>query len=669
MSGYSYITLSGPEGTIGVNATGLNDAGTIIGSFTDGNDVLGLIYDPANGAYTTLSGPVDANSIYDVDVTAINASGTAIGYFEDRSGGEAGFIYDPTTQVYTTINGPDDTSIAVSGGAPLDASVRPIAINASGEVLVSYEFNVGSAAVPYFIDRSAIYNPNSHSYTVLADTFSTAGFQNVEVISTGLNDSGDAVGYFLGVLQTGSTAPLGGFIYDSATSSYTLLSPTGSEAADYTEPAGINDSGEVTGSYVAQGLYGPSYLGAFTYNPAGTGTFTSLAAAGYEVVPAGINASGDVLVTLASDSAYEFYPAVYNPDGTYTTLSPPGSGVAAYPAAINDTGDVIINAPYATVPGSPFGNPEAYAAEPLCFLRGTKILTPTGEVAVEALRIGDLVVTRFSGIQPVKWIGRQSYAARFVRNNQDKMPVRIHAHALGEKFPARDLYVSPGHSMLIGGSLILARCLVNGITITQGPLPAEIDYFNIELGSHDCVIAEGAFAETFADGPGLRAQFHNAVEYFAQYPHSRPPAEIRLCAPRPERGAELDAALRPVVARAAGGVAPGPLEGCIDIVTEWRVEGWALDMHNPELPVLLEFVVDGKVIGTALACDFRDDLKAAGKGNGRCAVFHKLPVRLPGALLPQLYIRRAADGAQIRARHDPAAGQETRRPADSRAVA
>jgi hypothetical protein len=302
-------------------------------------------------------------------------------------------------------------------------------------------------------------------------------------------------------------------------------------------------------------------------------------------------------------------------------------------------------------------------------LRGTNILTPTGEVFVEALKIGDLVVTRFSGIQPVKWIGRQSYAARFVRNNPDKLPVRIRAHALGEKFPVRDLYVSPGHSVLHGGNLILARCLVNGITITQGPAPEQIDYFCIELETHDCVIAEGAFAETFADGPGLRAQFHNAAEYFALYPDSPPPDELLLCAPRPERGAKLDAALRPVVARATAGVAPGPLEGFIDLVTEWLVEGWALDLNNPALPALLEIVLDGKIIGTALACDFREDLKAAGKGNGRCAFAFKPRTRIPAALFGQLYIRRAADGAEIHARHPQVPARKTMRPNEIRAVA
>src|SRR5258708_6202490 len=43
-----------------------------------------------------------------------------------------------------------------------------------------------------------------------------------------------------------------------------------------------------------------------------------------------------------------------------------------------------------------------------CFLRGTRIETPCGEVPVEDLPIGALVET-LNGPLPVKWIGRQRF--------------------------------------------------------------------------------------------------------------------------------------------------------------------------------------------------------------------------------------------------------------------
>jgi autotransporter passenger strand-loop-strand repeat protein len=289
----------------------------------------------------------------------------------------------------------------------------------------------------------------------------------------------------------------------------------------------------------------------------------------------------------------------------------------------------------------------------LCYLRGTRILTPTGEVCVEDLKIGDAVMTRFNAMRPIKWIGRQSHEARGLDGRRDRFPVHIRPGALGPNLPARDLFVSPGHSMLVGETLVLASSLINGVTITQDWAPETIEYYQIEFETHDCVVAEGAWSESFADGPGLRAQFHNAAEYYALYPDDPSPECLRLCAARPERGAALDAALRPIVTRAAEGLAPGRLKGHIDRVAEDRaagrieIDGWALDEAHPELPVLLEVLAGDRVIGTVLACDHRVDLTKAGYGQGRCAFFFAAPDTLAPGEFGGLWVRRAADGKAL----------------------
>jgi hypothetical protein len=280
----------------------------------------------------------------------------------------------------------------------------------------------------------------------------------------------------------------------------------------------------------------------------------------------------------------------------------------------------------------------------ICYLRGTRLLTPTGERNIEDLRAGDELVTRFGGIQAIKWIGEQRYDPRFVAHNPNKIPVRIKAGALGERRPARDLWVSPGHSMLLGDTLVLASNLVNGVSITQGEFTGEIHYYLVEFERHDCVIAEGVWAESFADGPGLRAQFHNVAEFEARFPGHVAPAALALCAARPERGPALDAALRPVVARAAERVAPGALRGSLDLITaDGVIEGWAQDEANPELAVLLEVFADGVLLGTVLACDYRADLQEAGLGSGR----HMFSFRAPAGGLRDVVVRRAGDGAVV----------------------
>jgi hypothetical protein len=284
----------------------------------------------------------------------------------------------------------------------------------------------------------------------------------------------------------------------------------------------------------------------------------------------------------------------------------------------------------------------------ICYLAGTSIMTAGGEVPVENLAIGDLVITRGQGVQPIKWIGRQSFDRRFIKSNTDQMPVRIDTGALGHGLPRRPLYVSAGHSMLIDGQLVLAKSLVNGVNITQFHAPDDIHYYQVEFETHDCVLAEGAWSESYADSEGMRAKFHNAAEFAALYPnHVAPPSPI-LYAPRPVSGPDLAARLRPLVAAASAETSPGPLRGWIDALFDTgRVAGWAQDEANPYLPVLLEVLVDGQVIDTVLACEHRGDLAEAGIAQGNCSFAITLPATIPPTAYPSLAVRRAADGAEI----------------------
>jgi len=161
------------------------------------------------------------------------------------------------------------------------------------------------------------------------------------------------------------------------------------------------------------------------------------------------------------------------------------------------------------------------------------------------------------------------------------------------------------------------------------------------------MLAEGCWAESFADGPGLRGQFDNAAEFCELHPDDVPPAALQLCAPRPEAGPALDAALRPVAARAAALVKPGKLAGFIDFAEPDRIEGWAHDPANPDLPVLLEIRLGDALLATLLACDFRADLAQAGMGRGRCAFFFKPFHPLEAASLRGLRIRCAATGEEL----------------------
>jgi hypothetical protein len=92
--------------------------------------------------------------------------------------------------------------------------------------------------------------------------------------------------------------------------------------------------------------------------------------------------------------------------------------------------------------------------------------------------------------------------------------------------------------------------LVNGATIRQEVAVNPLEYFHIELETHDVIFAEGAPAETFVDCDN-RFMFHNAGEFAALYPQDAP-EPWRFCVPRIEPGsAELAEIREKLLARAA----------------------------------------------------------------------------------------------------------------------
>ena len=174
-----------------------------------------------------------------------------------------------------------------------------------------------------------------------------------------------------------------------------------------------------------------------------------------------------------------------------------------------------------------------------CYGRGTLILTDRGEVPVEELAIGDLIMTKSGWLRPIKWIGHRSYDGRFIRGKREVLPIIVSAGALEEGVPARDLWVSPEHALYIDRLLVPAKLLVNGMTIIQVEAVERLEYFHIELEGHDVIFAEGAPAESYVECDN-RLMFHNGAEYAALYPERQPSGIHQSCAARLSEGAALE---------------------------------------------------------------------------------------------------------------------------------
>jgi glycosyltransferase involved in cell wall biosynthesis len=285
-----------------------------------------------------------------------------------------------------------------------------------------------------------------------------------------------------------------------------------------------------------------------------------------------------------------------------------------------------------------------------CYVLGTRILTPSGEIPIEDLAIGDLVITRSGEAKPIKWIGRRSYQGRFIAGNRDLLPIRFATGALAEGKPSRDLDVSPKHAMFIDDLLVPAEMLLNGINVCQLEGVESVEYFHLELAAHDVIFANGAASETFVDCDS-RGMFHNAIDFARLYPDDPGPT-WQFCAPRVEPASAALVEIRArLMARAGSTESFCPretLRGNIDQCDRIRVAGWVFDPTNPNHRVRLEIRYDGEVVGHVVADRYRRDLEDVGYlGDGCCSFNFQNPVTLDPLAGHAIEILRAADGAPV----------------------
>lgn len=173
-----------------------------------------------------------------------------------------------------------------------------------------------------------------------------------------------------------------------------------------------------------------------------------------------------------------------------------------------------------------------------CYLRGTLISTPRGPVAIENLAAGDAVLTAAGKSRPLRWLGHRSLDCVLYPDPTVIWPICIRAGAFGEQQPSRDLWVSPGHCLFVDGALIPAVNLVNGATLNQVPRE-HVEYWHLELDSHDILLAEGLPAESYLDSGYRAAFFESGGAFMEAFPDFKPKHFTESCVPVVSSGSRL----------------------------------------------------------------------------------------------------------------------------------
>ena len=138
-----------------------------------------------------------------------------------------------------------------------------------------------------------------------------------------------------------------------------------------------------------------------------------------------------------------------------------------------------------------------------CFLSGTKIRTESGEIAIEDLRAGDVVLTASGNPQAIRqidsWEAVRDPGRDWLRH---VAPIKVCRSALAPNVPCRDLYLSPGHSLYLDGVLMRVGALENGCSIVRcARYDADrLNYFHLRLDDHQIIFAEGAPVKSLLDG-------------------------------------------------------------------------------------------------------------------------------------------------------------------------
>ncbi len=514
------------------DAGAITNTGTIAatdasGGAGTGNVVAGvLMVDGGNVTNGPSGGTVAGTaSITGADIGVYVLSGTSTVTNSGTISGTAGieFIGNSAKTVGTVIDSGAITSTAGANGTAIqfgtgaEKLVLEQGFAITGQVLGGVDAG-DTTAIEVAAGTSGTFTGLTGGDGSVTNGFTFQGIQTIDIDSS-------ASWAFSGINSLGTLGVSGAALVSGTLDLTTALDPAGSGGTLTVAAGGTLEVAAATGS-------------GDTIDLAGTGAELKIDVANSFGTTSGSTFTGDVIGQFASGSSIDLANVAFSalaPTSFSGNVLTVGDGtntghITFAPGLFSSLGNFVI-----TTDG--LGGTLISVAV-ACYCPGTRIATPDGETEIEQLVIGDLVMTVDGRAEPVRWIGRRSYAGRFLAANPKVHPIRFRKGSLGKGLPRRDLLVSPEHAMFIDGMLIPARCLVNGSLIAVDSTRKAVDYVHIEFANHEVVLAEGVASESFVDDDS-RGMFHNASEYAALYPDA--PAPAAYYATRVEGGYEVEA--------------------------------------------------------------------------------------------------------------------------------
>lgn len=147
----------------------------------------------------------------------------------------------------------------------------------------------------------------------------------------------------------------------------------------------------------------------------------------------------------------------------------------------------------------------------VCFTKGTTFTTSNGVKPIEALRPGDMLITKDHGAQPIRWVWARTQTSGAIKNNPALNAIRFSKGSLGDGLPHKALMMSKHHRVLLSSKaaqrmygatdlLIPAKDLLGIDGVDLAPLGQSITYYHILMDTHEIIFADGVAAESLFVG-------------------------------------------------------------------------------------------------------------------------------------------------------------------------